>query len=81
MVQKVENAVLRAFLKSRMELLKLQQEEDGMETLEVVILVAVAVVIAAFIIQLLKGNGGDGDGLLGRIFDKIEQQIQGLFDK
>ena len=76
MVQKVENAVLRAFLKSRMELLKLQQEEDGMETLEVVILAAVAVAVAALIIKALSGDGG----LIDTIFKTVTQKIEELFN-
>lgn len=76
MIQKMENALLRAFLKARLEMMKLEQEEDGMETLEVVILAAVAVIVAGLIINGL--GSGDDDGLIGHIFTSIKTKIDEL---
>ena len=56
------------------------EEEDGMEVLQAVILVAIALVVAAGMMAVL-GNineeGTDGDGLLG----KIARNIQSTFSK
>ena len=77
MIKKMENAVIRAFLKAKLELMKLQNEEDGMETLEVIILVAVAVVIAGAIIGLIGSK--DGDGLIHELFEKMKTWFNDTF--
>ena len=76
MIQKVENALLRAYLSARMELLKLEQEEDGMEMMETVILIAIAVIIGGVIINAL---GDENGGLIGTIWTKIEGWLDTLF--
>ena len=79
-MQKVQNALIQAYLKARMEMLRLENEEDGLETVETVILVAVAVVVAVCIYQALTGGTQDGSkGLVGSIFSGIETKINQIF--
>lgn len=79
-MQKVQNALIQAYLKARMEMLRLENEEDGLETVETVILVAVAVVVAVCIYQALTGGTQTGDdGLIGSIFDNVEDKIEQIF--
>ena len=78
-MQKIENALILAFLKARAEMLRLENEEDGMETVEVVILVAVAVVIAGALINLLTGDKNTGKGgVIDTIFGFITTKIKNL---
>ena len=53
-MKKIENALILVFLKARAEMLRLENEEDGMQTVEAIILVAVAVVVAGAIIEALR---------------------------
>lgn len=76
-MQKIQNKLIQFYLKARMQMLALEQEEDGMETLEVVILAAVAVIVAGVIIAGL-GSGKNDDGLIGHIFKSIEDAIDKL---
>lgn len=71
----------KASAKAKIE--KLTSGEDGMETLETIIIVAIAVVVAGFIINFLtRGKFGDSDsnqGLVGYMFDKIGAAITDIF--
>ena len=81
-MKKVQNALMQSFLKARMEMLKLQQEEDGAEMVETVILVGVAAVIGVIVLTLLTGSGHDGNdenSVLGMIFGKVKEKIEELF--
>ncbi len=71
MLDKVLNKVCRAFLKARNKFMELANEESGMETVEVVILVAIAVVVAGVILDFLQGD----KGFINTIFTKIETAI------
>ena len=79
MLDKMAFAVYSSYLKAKAKLMKLGQEEDGMETLETVILIAVAVVVAGVIVNILT-KGSDGKGLIGNIFDTILEKINNLFN-
>ncbi len=81
MLDKMAFAVYSSYLKAKAKLMKLGQEEDGMETLETVILIAIAVVVAGIIINVLtKGNiNGSEKGLIGYMFDTIANKIQTIF--
>lgn len=72
----------KASAKAKIE--KLTSGEDGMETLETIIIVAIAVVVAGFIINFLtKGKFGDADseqGLIGYMFEKIGESITSIFN-
>lgn len=74
MLKKLDIAILKA--KWRMD--RFLKDEGGMETLETVILIVVAVVIAGTVIAIL-GRGKD-DGILGTIFNEIQTRITKLFD-
>ncbi len=74
-MQKVQDALIQSFLKARMEMLQLENEEDGMETVETVVLVAVAVGIAATLLKYASGQ----DGFINSIFTSIEGTISSLF--
>lgn len=71
----------KASAKAKIE--KLTSGEDGMETLETIIIVAIAVVVAGFIINFLtKGKFGDSNsnqGLIGYMFEKIGKSISEIF--
>lgn len=71
----------KASAKAKIE--KLTSGEDGMETLETIIIVAIAVVVAGFIINFLTkgqfGEEGNDQGLIGYMFDKIGDAIKDIF--
>lgn len=83
MLQKAENALCRAFLKARLAMMKLEQEEDG-NTVETIILIAVAVIVAGALLNFLTKDGftdssGNSVGLVGYMFDRIKSTFDGLF--
>ncbi|MBD5143036.1 MAG: DUF1345 domain-containing protein [Ruminococcus sp.] len=80
-MKKVQNALMQSFLKARLEMLRLQQEEDGAEMVETVILVGVAAIIGVIVLALLTGDNHDGEGgILGTIFEKVRGKIEDLFN-
>lgn len=83
MINKMMLAVFSAYWKVMFKLDELKNKEDGMETIEAVILVAIAVIIALAIITLLTRNNptfGEG-GLIGYIFNSVKEKIDELFIK
>lgn len=79
MLDKMAFAVYSSYLKAKAKIMKLGQEEDGMETLETVILIAIAVVVAGIIVNVLT-KGEDGTGLIGKIFKTISEKIENIFN-
>ena len=77
MIDKVLNKVCRAYLKARNKFMELANEENGMETIEVVILVAIAVVIGAFVANALTGGNGK-KGIIDKLFEMIMSKLSGL---
>lgn len=78
-MKKIENALILAFLKARAEMLRLENEEDGLETVEAVILVGIAVILAVVIYNALTGGDENGNsGLIGSIFDAIEEKFSDM---
>ena len=76
MKQKMELAMYNMINKIQ----KTMRSEDGMETLETVILVAVAVIVAGAIIVVVAGAGHDGNGgVIGNLFDNFTGAITNLF--
>ena len=68
MMDKISAFFYMMYLKADLAFKKLESEEDGMETVQAIVLVAIAVVIAGFIVEILtKGKFGDGEknGLIG----------------
>ena len=68
--------------KAKAKVDKLVKSEEGMETLETIILIGIAVILAGFIINFLtKGQfEGTDDGLIGYMFHKIGAQISEIFN-
>ena len=63
---------------------QMMESEDGMETLEAVIMIAVAVILVGFIVNFLTKDGfttstGDSCGLIQYLFDKIKVAIEDAF--
>ena len=67
--------------KAKAKLEKLCKAEDGMETIETVILIAIAVIVAGFIINFLtRGQfGNSNQGLVGYIFSRVGEAITNMF--
>ncbi len=84
MLQKAENALCRAFLKARLAMMKLEQEENG-NTVETIILIAVAVIVAGALLNFLTSNGFTNPktqqpcGLVEFMFAKIATAFEDLF--
>lgn len=80
MLDKAMFAVYMAYWNARTKLMKLADEEDGMETIETVILIAIAVVIGVALLEILTKNfGGNDQGVIGYVFEKIKGKIDELF--
>lgn len=71
------------YYKAKAKFKKMTSGEDGMETLETIIIVAIAVVVAGFIINFLTrgsfGEEGNEQGLVGYMFKKIGAAITDIF--
>ena len=79
-MKKLQNAMIQIFLRARAEMLALENQEDGLETVETVILVGVAVILAIIVYKALTGGDQEGNsGLLGSLFDAIEDKINEIF--
>ncbi|MCQ2417721.1 MAG: hypothetical protein MJ071_07915 [Oscillospiraceae bacterium] len=80
MFDKMAISVLTAFYAMKAKYDKYTKNESGMETIETVILIAIAVVIAGVVMNLLI-KGGDGQkGLIQWIFeDVIIAKLKELF--
>lgn len=80
MINKAVLAVYGAYLTAMSKLRSFEDEEDGMETIETVILIAVAVIIAGVIVNVLtKDFNGSDKGLIGYVFSKIAEKLEALF--
>lgn len=81
MINKAVYAMYSAYLNAMSKLERFGDEEDGMETIETVILIAVAVIIAGVLINILtKDFNGSGKGLIAYIFSKIAEKLNALFE-
>ncbi|MBQ9907027.1 MAG: hypothetical protein IJM46_09680 [Oscillospiraceae bacterium] len=83
MIDKFAVSCISTCYKVKAKLDKLCKAEDGMETVESVMLIAIAVIIAGFIINFLtKGNfgGSSNQGLIGYMFEEIGKSIKGMFE-
>ena len=84
MIDKFAVSCMTTYYKAKAKLTKLSKAEDGMETLETIILIAIAVIVAGFIINFLtRGHFGDPEnnqGLIGFMFSQIGDAIQDIFN-
>lgn len=78
MFDKMALAVFGAYYKAKAKLVSLSKEEDGMETIETVILIAIAVIIAGVLLNFLTGEDGKG-GIISQIFKKITDAVTKMF--
>lgn len=81
---KINKAIIDARIK-KSEILsgEFLKKEDGMETLETILLVVVSIIVVGVIINTLTKSGFEADGkdvgLVGYIFFKIKQRLDALF--
>lgn len=75
-MNKLMQALNKKYIAARIKMDEFMKKEDGMETLETVVLIVVAVIVAALIINALSGD----DGLVKVLFQKIEDQLDTLFN-
>jgi hypothetical protein len=80
-MDKMALAAFNAYYTAKRKFEALRDEESGMETIEAVILIAIAIIVAVLIIQFLTGNSETfGEhGIVGYIFDKIKDQLDDIF--
>ena len=69
----------KTFIAARLRFGELMSKEDGMETLETVIVIILAIVVAGVVITAL-GDSSDKNTVLGKIFDKINTGIDNIFN-
>ena len=80
MLEKITAMFCMAYLTVKCKYEELKEEhEDGMATIEAVILIAVAVILALVVVNILT-KGDDGKGLIGHMFEKIKDKFDSLFD-
>lgn len=81
MIDKISAFFYMMYLKADLAVKKMKSEEDGMETVQAIILVAIAVVLGVFIVDILtKGKFGDSkNGLVGYVFNEIQKKIDDIF--
>ena len=83
MIDKFAVSCMTTYYKAKAKVEKLCKAEDGMETIETVILIAIAVIIAGFVINFLTrgqfGEEGNEQGLIGYIFTLVGNAIRGMF--
>lgn len=79
MFEKMTLATMTTYYKAKAKLAKLRSDESGMETIETVLLIAVAVVVALVILNALTDTDGN-TGIVQRFFQKLEESITNIFD-
>ncbi len=83
MFDKFAISCFSTYYKAKAKIEKLSKAEDGMETLETIILIAIAVIVAGFIINFLTkgkfGGANSNQGLIGYMFEKIGESITNIF--
>lgn len=87
MLERLERAWIsfRFGCKQRFEQVK--REESGMATLEMVILIVVAVIIVGIVLNLITSKGfekpsnGETCGLISYLFDLIKTKLSGTLEK
>lgn len=85
MLKKLENLWLRFTLGLKQRIEQLEKDESGMATVEMVILIVVAVLIVGLVVNFLTKEGfelsnGEKGGLIQWLFDKIKTSLTGTVD-
>lgn len=79
MMEKAFESLYRAYLTAKFRVMRFMQEEEGNEMVNTIILVAIGVIIAAVIVNLVTGDGHDGkSGLIHDIFEAIKDKLSEL---
>lgn len=77
MKEKMNVAMMRNYLRIRNKIDGFMKEEDGMEVLQTVILIAIAVIVAGALITFLGSGEGD-DGIVSKLFTSIKEKLKPL---
>ncbi len=72
-------AIQKKYWSAKNKLNELKNDESGMETLEVVILIVIAVIVAMLVLNFLTGSDGNG-GIVSQLFQGIADRLKALFD-
>lgn len=80
MIDKAAVTVLAAYYSMKAKVQKLMSDEDGMETVQAVILIVVAVAVALVLLEVLTKNGDSGHGLIGDLVEKVKEKLFGAMD-
>ena len=86
MLEKLEMAYIRFRLGMKKRYAEFKSDERGMATVEMVILIVIAVLIVGVVVNMLTSGGfekenGDPCGLIGYLFDKMKSSLMGTFKK
>ncbi len=82
MIDKMAVAVFNAYYTVKRKALQLRDEECGMETIEAVVLLAVALIVASLLLTVLTKRSAVFDneqGLIGYVFERIKEEIDAMF--
>lgn len=86
MFDKAGIAVCRTYLRAKAKFEKMLKAEDGMETMEAIIMIVVAVILVGFIVNFLTKSGFDDPanpgkkvGLVQYIFGNISVKLKDTF--
>ena len=77
MLDKVMFSLYRAYFNAKVKLMSLANEEDGMQMVETIVLILVAIIIAVAIFDFLQGD----KGIIKNIFSGITERINELLSK
>ncbi|MCQ2408761.1 MAG: hypothetical protein MJ065_09595 [Oscillospiraceae bacterium] len=80
MIDKAAVTVLAAYYTMKAKVQKLMSDEDGMETVQAVILIVVAVAVALVLLEILTKGGDSDHGLIGDLVEKIKEKLMGALD-
>ena len=70
LIRKLDSKIIAA----RIRFDELMSKEDGMQTLEMVLLIIVGIIVAGLVVELLTGKDGNG-GLIRKLFNAIEKKL------
>lgn len=73
-------AIQKTYWNAKNKINTLKNEECGMETLEVVILIVIAVILASLVLNFLTGTDGN-PGIIQQIFSNLTAKLGDLFGK
>lgn len=86
MLEMLEKAYIRFRIGMKKRFAEFKSDERGMATVEMVILIVIAVLIVGVVVNLLTDGGfqdsaGNDCGLIKYLFDKMKTSLTGTFKK